>query len=103
MEYKYAYSTKELFAKLRIFDLIADVNNFSSKPSGRNQIDLAVNFEQSHLWKPVMVETLMNFHYKLKSQPQESDYGKYCWLNVYSPYSRVEVNLSIESVVIHFQ
>lgn len=103
MEFKFAYSTKELFAKLRIFDVISDINNFSSVPNGKNEVDLALNNEQVQLWKPLMEETLMNFNYKLRSKPRETEFGKYCWQNVYSPYSRVVVNLSRTSVVFYFQ
>lgn len=99
MEVKYAYSTKELFAKLRVFDVISDLESF-----GRDQIVMKINNQQSEFWVELMTETLLNLHFKMVGKPLNGEaYGCYKWQNVYPPYSRLEVNLKLSSVAFHFQ
>ena len=103
MEVKFAYSTKELFAKLRIFDVISDVTEFTSHPNGKDKVILAINNKQSEFWVELMMETLLNLHYKLISKPGHNKYGQYRWQNVYTPFRRLEVNLLRSSIAFRFQ
>ena len=104
MEIRYAYSTKELFAKLRVFDVISDLESFQSYKNGRDSIIMKINHEQSQFWVELMLETLMNLHFKLVGKPLNEDvYGSYKWQNVYPPYSRLEVHLKQFTVAFHFQ
>ena len=104
MEYRYVSSTKELFAKLRIFDVISDVKLFASRPNEKNEVVLEINNKQSEFWVELMEETLLNLHYKLVSMPKHNErYGSYKWQNVYSPFRKLEVNLSQSTVTFRFQ
>lgn len=104
MEIRYAYSTKELFAKLRVFDVISDLESFQSDKNGRDLIIMKINHEQSQFWAELMTETLMNLHFKLVGKLINKDvYGIYKWQNVYPPYNRLEVHLKQFTVAFHFQ
>ena len=104
MEFKYAYSTKELFGKLRIFDVISDVKVFKSLPNEEDEVVLTINNKQSEFWLELMTETLLNLHYKLVFKPNHNEkYGNYKWQKVYQPYNRLVVNLMQSTVAFRFQ
>lgn len=102
MEYKYVANIKELFAKLRVFNVITDVDTFSSIPGDYGEISLKFNNGKQEFLTEVLHETLLNLNYKLLERIVKNEYQVFNWQFVYPRYKRLQVIMSDTKVTMRF-
>jgi len=100
MEFRYVNNINPLFSKLKVFDVIENVDEFTE-----SAIDFKISPDQSKFMCQIIEETLLNLHYRLKKFPPSGNYtdGLYLWENVYEPYSRLVVHLKATFLSFRFQ
>ena len=104
MEFLHFSSVNQLFAKLRVFDLILGLKTFEVEKNGWDKVSFDVDELQARLWVEVSTDVLENMHYKCHGPPHRNAIDTiYKWQNVYSPFTKLLVCINDNCVTFIFK